>query len=547
MKVALLSNVNVDPINRQLKGIQEHEIYDSQGYGNELGIIINKQSPLYSFNPEMVFIIIDLMELIQHNIEVEVAEKKIDEWFTLFNGALDDSMNIYLSDAYLYGIEMGVVYDKKVKNVIEEKWNNKLYELVSLHSNVRILYYSTLVQHIGENSAFSSKMWYMGKILHSTILQKAIAEEIMHKIDIETRQPKKVLLLDLDNTLWRGLAGENDITPIILSEDGAGLAYKNFQRAIKQLKLQGVVLGIVSKNNEDDAISIINSHPHMVLRLDDFAVYRINWENKADNIVSICKELNIGVDSIVFIDDNKAEQTLIKETLPEVVVPDFPDRPEELTSYITQVYHNYFEKPVVTEEDKKKTSQYHANNKRKKLQEASVDFVGYLDGLEMKMHKVDPKKNKERLVQLINKTNQFNLTTKRVTDQEINKILQNEDVEVFLYRITDRFGDNGIVAVAIVEYGMEAIITEFTMSCRVMGRKIEDAIIVDIESSVKSRNYNELVGIYKPTEKNKPVEDLYPSFGYKTRLIEDDGTIEYSYVLDDNKARETHVEIVEGE
>ena len=547
MKVALLSNINVDPIIRQLKTNQGYEIYDSQGYGNELGTIINKQSPLYSFCPDMVFFIIDVMELIQHNIDVMVAEKKIDEWFSILKGALSDNIVFYLSDAYLYGFEMGVVWDKSVKRAIESSWNDNLQELVSQHSNVRIFSYSTVIQHIGENNAFSNKMWYLGKILYTSTLQRALGEEIKQRIAVETRQAKKVLLLDLDNTIWRGLAGENDITPIVLSEDGVGLAYKNFQRVIRQIKQQGVVLGIVSKNNENDAMKIIENHPHMVLRPDDFAAIRINWDNKVGNIISISKELNIGLDSIVFVDDNKAEQALIKESLPEVVVPDFPDRPEELTRFMTELFLEYFEKSVITDEDREKTKQYQANNERKKLQESSVDYDGFLDGLEMKMFRVDPNKNKERFIQLVNKTNQFNLTTRRLTEPEAIKILSNPDSEVFLYRVVDKFGDNGIVAAVIVDFGEDAIITEFTMSCRVMGRKIEEAIIEDVEESARNRGYNKLIGVYRPTEKNKPVKELYSSLGYKKIKTYTDGMTEYSFDLNNILNRKIHVEKMKGE
>lgn len=547
MKVALLSNINVDPINRQLKSLHGYEIYESQGYGNELGTIINKQSPLYSFGPDMVFLIMDVMELIQHNIEVEAAEKRIDEWFSILEAALSDNIIFYISDAYLYGFEMDVVWDKSVKPRIEARWNDDLQQLVSKHSNVRAFSYSTVIQHLGEDNAFSNKMWYMGKILYSASLQRSLAEEITQRIAVETRQAKKVLLLDLDNTIWRGLAGENDITPIVLSEDGVGLAYKNFQRVIKLIKQQGVVLGIVSKNNESDAISLIANHPHMVLRPDDFAAVRINWKNKAENITEIAKELNIGLDSIVFVDDNKAEQTLIKETLPDVVVPDFPDRPENLSGFMTEIYIKYFEKAVLTDEDREKTNQYQANRQRKELQESSVNYDGYLDGLEMKMFRVDPERNIDRFIQLVNKTNQFNLTTRRLTEPEAFEVIQNPDSEVFLYRVMDRFGDNGIVAAVIVDYGEDAVITEFTMSCRVMGRKIEDAIIGDVEESARKRGYNKLIGIYRPTEKNKPVKNLYSSLGYKTKRAYEDGEAEYSIELNNALNRIIHVEKMKEE
>ena len=545
MKVALLSNINVDPIIRQLNEEQNIDVYSSQGYGNEIGTLINKESELYNYNPMIIFVIVDLMELVHHELEIEKAEARIDEWFTLFQKTLSDKYIYYVSDAYLYGIELDVVWDKSLRGRIETKWNYSLIQLIENHSNVRLFNYSRRIKRIGENNAFSLKMWYMGKILHSTTLLKDLSEEIRYCIDIEKRVPKKVLLLDLDNTLWKGLSGENDITPIDLSEDGVGLAYKNFQRVIKQIKKQGVILGIVSKNNEEDALTIIRNHPHMILRLKDFTVLRINWENKANNIVSISKELNVGLDSIVFIDDNEAEQTLIRESLPEVCVPDFPSSPEELASFMVQLYREYYEKPVVTNEDIKKTDQYKSNIERKKLKDRSVDFESYLNSLKMKMLRVDPKKNKERLIQLMNKTNQFNLTSKRITEQELSQMLCNEKEEIFLYKITDRFGDNGIVAVAIVEYDKDAVIIEFTMSCRVMGRKIEDAIIKDVEENARKRGYDKIIGLYIPTQKNKPVKSLYESLGYDKKKVHDEGTIEYSLDLNKNLTRDVFVEVIE--
>ena len=324
VKVAVLSNVNTDPVGRLLKGTPGNEVYASQGYGNELGTLLNRQSPLYDFAPDMIFMMIDVMEATQHALQLSEAEAKISEWFSLFENAIDEKIVYYVSDAYLYGFELGVVWDKSLKSKIESIWAEKLQDLSEKHPNVRIFPYADIIRKLGEENAFSLKMWYMGKILHTSAVHKAIASEIDHCINLEQRTPKKVLLLDLDNTLWRGLAGEHDITPIVLSEDGVGLAYKNFQRAILQLKDQGVILGIVSKNNEEDALKIIDEHPHMVLRSGDFAVKRINWENKAGNIISVSKELNVGTDSIVFIDDNPAERTLISEVLPEVTVPDFP-------------------------------------------------------------------------------------------------------------------------------------------------------------------------------------------------------------------------------
>lgn len=291
MKVALLSNVNLDPINRLLRGMQEIEVYEMQGYGNELGILLNKESALYNFNPEIVFLVVDIMEIIDHELDLQIAESKIAEWFTLFENSLQSNIIYYVSDTYMYGIEMGAVWDKSLKVRVESLWSNFLKNIIEKHSGIRYFYYSHLVNKLGETNAFSEKMWYMGKIPHSSEFHNALAQEIWHNIDVESRTFKKVLLLDLDNTLWRGLAGEHNNNPIVLSNDGIGLAYKNFQRVLKQMQLQGVILGIVSKNNESDAMDIISNHPHMILRENDFSIIKINWENKNDNIVQITNEL----------------------------------------------------------------------------------------------------------------------------------------------------------------------------------------------------------------------------------------------------------------
>ncbi len=541
MKIAVLSNVNLEPVNRLLMRIEDIEVFETEGYGNELGVLLNRESALYTFNPEIIFLFIDVMELIGHELDLQIAESKIGEWFELFENSLQGNIIYYVSDAYVYGTEMGVIWDRCLKLSIEYVWMKKLKKTLENHSGIRCFYYSEMVNRIGEENTFSKKMWYMGRVLHSLDFHKILVKEIEHRINLETKVCKKVLLLDLDNTLWRGLAGEHDNVPIMLSDDGIGLAYKNFQRVLKQMQLQGVVLGVVSKNNKDDAMDIIINHPHMILREKDFSVIKINWKNKNENIVEIANELNIGMESIVFVDDNPLEQALVKETLPEVVVPEFPSRPEELTSFMSSIYHEFFEKPVITQEDANKTEQYQKNRERKNLLEKSIDFDSYLNNLDMNLIRVSPEEYKERFVQLVNKTNQFNLTTRRFSEQQVSEIIQNKDEDVFLYRLTDKFGDNGIVVAAIVEFGNEARISEFTMSCRVMNRQIENAVIEDMENAARERGYQVLFAAYKPSKKNKPVESLYPSLGYKRNKKLVDGSIEYLIQLEQPLTRKYHL------
>ena len=333
------------------------------------------------------------------------------------------------------------------------------------------------------------------------------------------------------------MAGAHDTAPIELSEEHTGLAYKNLQRVILQMQSQGVLLAIVSKNNEQDAMEILEHHPHMVLRSETFAAKRINWQPKHENIREIARELNLGTDSFVFWDDNPTERELTKEMLPEVAVPDFPDKPEELAPAMAEIYKEYFAKPSITEEDRKKTAQYAANTARQELEKQAGSFEDYLKQLEIVMTRVSPEKHMERLTQLVNKTNQFNLTTKRYTQGQMAELLQEEGKRVYLYSVADRFGDNGIVAAVIVNLGAGCVVSdrtadggetsdlpglpgcpvveEFVMSCRVMGKNIEYAIMEDVEADLRESGYVFLRGIYLPTAKNQPVAELYDRLGYQ--------------------------------
>jgi FkbH-like protein len=266
----------------------------------------------------------------------------------------------------------------------------------------------------------------------------------------------------------------------------------------------------------------------MILKKDSFAIIKINWESKDRNIAEACDELNIGLDSAVFFDDNPAERELIKSMLPQVTVADFPDKEEDLPDVMAEIYHEYFEKAHVTKEDLEKTRQYAQNAERRELLKSTGSFEEYLKSLEMVMKRENPAAHVERFLQLVNKTNQFNLTTGRYTLDELTEIINNPDKRVFLYSVADRFGDNGIVAALIADVsGETACIEEFVMSCRVMGRHIEHAIITDVENQLGCDGVKILRGIYIPTSKNGPVAGLYDELGYTLSAEEADGRAEY--------------------
>ncbi len=512
-RIALLSNVNMNALIRMLQ--KDVEVYEAEGYGNELGILMNPASAYHAFVPEVTFVVMDLMELLEHDLTEGTAKARVESWFHAFEGAMKDSQVYYISDAYLWGLEAEAAFALKDGRIFEAIWDEMLGALCERHGNVRILPYRRMITRLGEENAFSPKMWYMGRILLSGEAQKRLAALILDKVNLEYRTPKKVLVLDLDNTLWGGLAGEHDITPIQLSEEHAGLAYKNLQRVILQMQKQGVLLAIVSKNNQEDAEEILRTHPHMVLRPEHFVAMKINWSPKNENLMALAMELNLGLDSFVFWDDNPQERLLVSETLQDVTVPDFPAKAEDLAPAMTEIYHEYFEKTVLTWEDRDKTKQYTDNAKRESLRQNVGSFEDYLKQLNIVVTPVNAKEHVTRLEALLNKTNQFNLTTVRHTASEVGELIQNPDKRVFVYRVEDCFGDNGVVAAVIVDVTKDPVIEEFVMSCRVMGKNIEHGIVSHVEQCLQKEGFEQLRGVYIPTAKNKPVADLYIQLGFK--------------------------------
>ncbi len=538
-KTALLSNVNMDFTVRMLK--KEVSVYEPEGYGNELGTLMNPESSYYAFGAETTFLILDLAELLGHEMEPSRAEALAGTWFHSFENAMKDETVYYISDAYLWCPEEAVFYDSGRKQALEHIWQKGLEALAERHGNVRILPYRRMIEKLGEENAFSRKMWYMGRIPLSVKAQERLCGLVLEKLRTEYGTPKKVLALDLDNTLWGGLAGEAEHTPVVLSDDRRGLAYKNLQRVILQMQRQGVLLAIISKNNEEDALHILENHPHMVLRPECFAAIRINWKPKNENLLEIAEELNLGTDSFVFWDDSIQERQLIKETIPQAAVPDFPENPELLAEAMGDIYRKYFDKPVLTGEDLQKTRQYAQNAKRSRLRETASSFDEFLKQLQIVLHREDPAENQERLGQLLNKTNQFNLTSNRFTPQQLSQMLKSNQKRIYLYRVTDRFGDNGLTAAAIADISRKTpVITDFVMSCRIMGRNIEYAIIEDIERDLKDQGFSSLQGIYAPTAKNKPVAELYDRLGYGL-AAEEQGRLIYETTLPSRAKRVYYV------
>ena len=358
----------------------------------------------------------------------------------------------------------------------------------------------------------------------------------------------KCLVLDLDNTIWGGVIGDDGMEGIELGQGSPlGEAYVAFQDYVRELSRRGVILAVCSKNDEANAVEPFEKHPDMVLRRGDIASFVANWSDKAGNIRAIAEELNIGLDSLVFIDDNPFERNLVRQELPMVAVPEVSDDP---TAYpVALADAGYFEGLAVTDEDRERTSQYHGNKARDALKASATDLPAYLRGLEMELiAKTFDRVGLQRIVQLINKSNQFNLTTRRYTDEDVIAVMADPDAFGLQLRLLDRFGDNGVIAIIIgrLQPNKDLLIDTWLMSCRVLGRQVEPTTLNLIARQATRLGARRLVGEYLPTKKNGMVKDHYAKLGFT--VMETDPASGSRAVLDlaGYTPTETFIQVTEG-
>jgi FkbH-like protein len=326
----------------------------------------------------------------------------------------------------------------------------------------------------------------------------------------------KCLVLDLDNTLWGGVIGDDGLSGIEIGQGSVvGEAHLAFQRYALDLSRRGILLAVCSKNNEANALEVFDRHPEMLIRRKDISCFVANWDDKASNLRQIAKRLNIGTDSLVFADDNPFERNLVRQELPEIAVPELPDDPSGFVACLAGA--GYFEGLSITSEDQDRVNQYRANAEREQLRESTTDMSSYLQSLRMELH-CDPFDSigLPRIVQLINKTNQFNLMTRRYTDAEVQAVIEDPAALHLQFRLLDRFGDNGIIALVIGKLNSERklVIDTWLMSCRVLGRQVEAATLNAVAKRSIEMGATVLIGSFRPSPKNEMVRDHYPKLGF---------------------------------
>lgn len=423
-----------------------------------------------------------------------------------------------LESVYDVGVNIS---DRRLKQVIEA-FNSTAWNIADTKANVRVLDLGEFLSQYTANERIDWKFYFLSQM----VLNPRLAGDFRKWMEEQQRalalKRKKCLVLDLDNTLWGGVLGEDGIEGVQADGDYPGKAYHYWQEGIKELERKGVILAICSKNNQADVEALFAAR-EMPLSLKDFACARINWNDKASNLRAIAEELNIGLDSVVFVDDNPTERELIRQQLPMVAVPEWPAQPYELPAFYAQLVKEYFSVYTLTDEDKKKTEQYRQNTGRAQAQAQFTDMEDFLRSLEMKLTIVPATEvTIPRIAQMTQKTNQFNLTTKRYTESDVHSLLDC-GAHIWTLAVADRFGDNGITGLMILKPENGWSIDTLLMSCRILGKGIEEAFFKTIIGQYKG----ELHAAYIPTAKNGQVADFYEKMGLKKESSTADGTKEY--------------------
>ena len=382
------------------------------------------------------------------------------------------------------------------------------------YPNVYPIALSSVQSALGKDAFFQNRTWYLAKMAVCTDALPTVAARILDIITALAGQVKKCVIVDLDNTLWGGVIGDDGIDGIQLGELGDGPAFSALQRWLLELKRRGILLAVCSKNNDDTAREPFEKHPEMILHLDDFAAFVANWENKAQNIQMIQKTLNIGMDSLVFLDDNPFERNLVREMLPNVTVPELPEDPAEVPAFLDSLH--LLEAVSYSDEDAARTAQYQAEASRTAAQASFSSYEEYLKALDMKAEILPfDSFHYPRIAQLTQRSNQFNLRTVRYSETDIAAIAQNPEYLTRYMTLADKFGEHGLISVVICKkQDTETLfIDTWLMSCRVLRRGVEECLFDAIVRMASDAGYRYLAAEYLPTAKNKMVAQFYETMG----------------------------------
>lgn len=560
IKIAILSSFTINGLEEAIRvKCAESDITCMTyicGYGQYNQDILNQSSNLYEFSPDITFMIIDTRTVLSDlfytpyampaNDRRNYIDKRVMDFTNLiwtFKKRTDSKLvftNCSIPTYSPYGI-CEVKSEYGLREMVYD-FNARLSDAFRNDPQVFLFDFNSFVSKYGEVNVLDYRQMLVGDIKVSLSYIPHLAEELMGYVKANLGVNRKCVVLDLDNTLWGGIIGEDGFDRIELSLKPPGMAFMEFQRVLLALHQRGIILAINSRNSEDDALRVIREHPYMVLREDNFAAMKINWSDKISNMRAIAEELNIGLESIVYFDDDPINRELMSKTLPQILTVNLPDDPSLYASTLMRI--NDFNTLAITVEDISRGQMYRQEQRRIGLKKYASSLEDYLRQLEIRvmMKKADDF-TIPRIAQLTLKTNQFNLTTRRYQEEDIRTFAKDQTKLIGCAQTRDKFGDNGITGVYIVnrkDSGKEWLIDTFLLSCRVLGRGIEDAMLRYIVGKAREEGAVKVTAEYIPTKKNKPCEQLLPNFGFKK-----EGDLTWVYTYEGPIKQTSHIELKE--
>ena len=488
--------------------------------------VFDPTSELYDFAPEVIIIFQSAHKLLGKYNKLSadaygsLAEKEL-ELIKNLTGTINSKLNtkiIYYNYTEINDAVFGNYASKLPSSFLFQtrKLNFGLMEFAAMQSNFYVCDLSSIQNQFGKATLFQTSIYINTEMVLSIDILPAVALSTVEMIGTMYGKLKKCLILDLDNTLWGGVIGDDGMENIQLGTLGIGKAFTEFQYWIKKLKNRGIILTVCSKNTEHIAKEPFEKHPDMVLHLDDIAVFKANWENKVENIREIQSILNIGFDSMVFLDDNPFERNIVRENIPEITIPELPEDPAEYLEYLYTL--NLFETISFSNEDVERTKQYQTAVKRTVEQKSFVNEAEFLQSLNM-VSLIEPfnKFNTPRVAQLSQRSNQFNLRTVRYTESDIENLCNSAAHFTFSFTLEDKFGNNGMICVIILkkETADTLFIDTWFMSCRVLKRGMENFTLNTIADFAKANGFKYLKGEYLQTAKNEMVKEHYQNLGFE--------------------------------
>lgn len=555
IKIALAGDTATQLLSTAIRGMGVERGYNIDLFEAEYNQVerqfLDLSSELYQFDADFIVIFQSTHKLGEHHSllstdqQATMADDRINFLASVCeNPKLAGKKIIYFNYPEIGDTVFGS-YANKVDSSFTfqvRKLNYELMHLSQQYQNLFICDLAELQNKFGRDKMFAPNTYANTEMVLRMEVLPYVASRVMDIVAAVKGQFKKCLILDLDNTVWGGVIGDDGIEGIQLGHGlGIGKMFTEFQMWVKKLKQRGIIICVASKNNEETAKEPFEKHPDMVLKLDDIAVFQANWETKVDNIRTIQQILNIGFDSMVFLDDNPFERNMVRENIPGITVPDLPEYPEDYLEYLYSL--NLFETASYSNLDKDRTKQYQVEAQRVSLSKTFTNEADFLKSLNMvSVVSGFTKFNTPRVAQLSQRSNQFNLRTVRYTDADIEALANDPSVIDLSFTLEDKFGDNGLIAVIIMKpLDKETLFVDtWFMSCRVLKRGMENFTLNTMVDAAKGKGYKKIIGEYLPTLKNKMVAEHYPQLGFTT--IKGASTAQWELDVDSYQIKESYIE-----